>query len=235
MLCARNSSTPLAHAHGQPRMPEYELIHRDDVQATRAHASFTRPVVAAIPPDGGARRKPPVPGSVLPRPVNMGTYGTYHLQFQLWRPQAWNRRANFTDWTPGQMMTQLNSNFSHYFTFTGCGRHLRVGARCRLKTTVGLGAPVQVVAVAPDGFALRSLPGHPEGGGRMIRFQFQRFTNAAEISSMTLVVDGWGPLSWGSLLGPLNSSTVARTAWNTFQNNIRTRFPDRPPGDKNQV
>src|ERR1043166_2480224 len=48
MLCGRNGSAPLAHAHGQARMPEYELMNRDDVDGTRAHASFTRPGVAGI-------------------------------------------------------------------------------------------------------------------------------------------------------------------------------------------
>lgn len=179
-----------------------------------------------------ARVEPPpaAHGSVLPKPVNMGSYGTYHFRFQLWRDRTSKHRENFLDWTAAQMMTELNSNFSHYFTFTGCGKHLHVGDRCRLNTRLAPDAPVEVIAVAPDGFALRSLPGHPEGAGRTIRFQFQRFTNAAEISSMSLVVDAWGPLGKGSLLGPLNSSTVAQTSWDIFQNNIRNRYPDNPPG-----
>jgi hypothetical protein len=91
-------------------------------------------------------------------------------------------------------------------------------------------APVQVIAVASDGFALKSLPGHPEGANRTIRFQFQPFTNAAEISSMSLTVAGWGPSSNASLLGPLNSNTVAKKSWDIFQNNIRNRFPTGPTG-----
>jgi hypothetical protein len=169
------------------------------------------------------------PGSRLPDPVNMGSYGTYSLRFSLWRAKTAGHRANFLDWTPAQMMSQLNSSFSHYFTFTGCGKQLRVNATCNLKGPLGTSSPVKVIAIAPHGFALKSLPGHPEGGGRTIRFQFQRYTNAAEISTMSLAVDAWGPLGGISLSGPLGAK-AAEGFWNTFQNNIRERFPRTPPG-----
>jgi hypothetical protein len=190
------------------------------------------------PPSGGAAPVPPTtlappreqrPGSVLPDPVNLGSYGTYHFRYQLWRNSTKNRRANFTDWTPAQMMTQLNSNFSHYFTFTGCGRHLHVGDRCSLDTSFAPDGRVEVIAIAPDGFALRSRGGHPEGDRRTIRFQFQTYTNEAEISSLTLVVEAWGPLGRSSLLGRLNAS-FAKHIWGIFADNVKSRFPSTPPG-----
>jgi hypothetical protein len=168
-------------------------------------------------------------GSTLPEPEKRGGWSSYNFRFQLWRKPAPGGRANFLNWTPAQMMGELNAKFSHYFTFTGCGQHLSVGQRCDLKTITGT-APVQVIAIASDGFALKSLPGHPEGANRTIRFQFQPFTNAAEISSMSLTVDAWGPSSKASLLGPLNSNTVAKKSWDIFQNNIRDRFPAGSPG-----
>jgi hypothetical protein len=172
----------------------------------------------------------PKPGTVLPEPVNMGSYGTYSFRYQLWRGSNKHRKANFDDWTASQMMAQLNSNFSHYFTFTGCGKHLVVGAKCTLNTKLAPDAPVEVIAVAPDGFALKSRGGHPEGAGRTIEFQFQPYVNAVEYSSMSLLVQAWGPLGGSSLLGPLNSKTIAGTSWDIFQSNIKHRFPDKPPG-----
>jgi hypothetical protein len=207
---------------------------------TADRATMTRARVAAAGPTAtpsraarraSVRRRPESsstdPG--LPRPVNMGSYGTYSLRFSLWRAKTAGHRANFLDWTPAQMMSQLNSNFSHYFTFTGCGKQLRVNATCKLKGPLGTSSPVKVIAVAPHGFALKSLPGHAEGAGRTIRFQFQRYTNAAEISTMSLAVDAWGPLGGISLSGPLGAK-AAEGFWNTFQNNIRERFPSTPPG-----
>ena len=169
-------------------------------------------------------------GTTLPEPVNMGSYGTYHFRFQLWRSENKNRKANFNDWTGEQMMTQLNSNFSHYFTFTGCGNHLVVGEKCTLDVTAFPDAPVEVIAVAPNGFALKSGPWHPEGTGRIIEFTFEPYVNEVEYSSMSLLVQAWGPLGNSSLLGPLNSQTVAKTSWGIFEENIKSRFPDKPPG-----
>ena len=172
----------------------------------------------------------PAPGTTLPAPVNLGSYGTYQFRFQLWRNPDSHGRANFNDWSAEQMMAQLNSSFSRYFTFTGCGEHLAVGAKCSLNTTAAPDAPVEVIAVAPTGFALKSRGGHAEGAGRTIEFQFQPYVNAGEVESMTLLVTAWGPLSNSSLLGPLNSGTIARGSWAIFEHNIRNRFPSEPPG-----
>jgi hypothetical protein len=194
------------------------------------------PTPAPTPPPAPTPAPPaptppkPKPGTVLPEPVNMGSYGTYHFRFQLWRSETKNRKANFDDWTAEQMMTQLNSNFSHYFTFTGCGDHLVVGEKCRLDVTGSPDAPVEVIAVAPTGFALKSGPWHPEGTGRIIEFNFEPYVNEVEYSSMSLVVQAWGPLGNSSLLGPLNSGTVAKISWGIFEHNVITRYPDKPPG-----
>lgn len=184
--------------------------------------------------EGGKPQPPPSkpkPGTTLPTPVNMGSYGTYHFREVLFRKKSGKRRGpNFIDWTPEQMMTQLNRNFSHYFTFTGCGQHLHVGEKCSLDTTLAPDAPVQVIAIAPNGFALKSRGGHPEGAGRTITFRFQRYVNEAEVSTMSLEVEAWGPLGGSSLLGPLNSNTIAKTSWAIFSDNITHRYPDVPPG-----
>lgn len=173
---------------------------------------------------------PPARGTVLPEPVNMGTYGTYQFRFPLQRNKTANRPADFQDWTPEQMMAQLNSNFSGYFTFTGCGKQLHVGQRCRLKTTLAPDGPVEVIAVAPSGFAIRALPGHPEGAGRTIRFQFRPDRNqTGDVTSMSLIVEAWGPVRGAALAGTLNADIVALPVWSIFQNNIRQRFPDKPP------
>jgi hypothetical protein len=95
---------------------------------------------------------------------------------------------------------------------------------------IGPDGPVEVIAVAPDGFALRSLPGHPEGAGRTIRFQFQAYTNAAELFSMSLDVNAWGSLSMASLLGSLNSATFAQWSWNGFNRTFARDSPIRRGG-----
>ena len=47
---------------------------------------------------------------------------------------------------------------------------------------------------------------------------------------MSLEVEAWGPLGGSSLLGPLNSNTIAKTSWGIFGDNITSRYPDVPPG-----
>lgn len=52
--------------------------------------------------------------------------------------------------------------------------------------------PVEVVAVDGTGFALRSLPGHPEGADRTITFRFVTADVIGHPSVNALVVDAWG-------------------------------------------
>jgi hypothetical protein len=186
-----------------------------------------------VPPKPAPTSPPPTPtpGTTLPEPVNMGSYGTYQFHFLLGRPlDKIGNRGNFNDWTAEEMMTQLNTRFSHYFTYTGCGEHLVVGMKCTLDA-FGPDAPIEVIAVAPTGLAFRSRGGHPEGAGRTIVFQFQHEVNPVDEEWMTLRVEAWGPLSKSSLLGPLNSSVIAKKSWQGFANNIMRRFPNEPgPG-----
>jgi hypothetical protein len=211
-------------------VPNCNGAHGNPPGVTGAPPSTPAPTPTPAPAAPTPTPTPPTPGTTLPEPVNMGSYGTYHFRFQLWRDETKKRKANFNDWTAEQMMAQLNSNFSHYFTYTGCGEHLVVGARCTLDTTLAPDAPVEVIAVAPTGFAFKALGGHPEGAGRTIEFKFEPYVNAAEVSSMAMDVEAWGPLSKSSLAGPLNSMTIARTSWEIFEGNVKHRFPDKPPG-----
>ncbi|MGQ0575742.1 MAG: hypothetical protein ACT4RN_16295 [Pseudonocardia sp.] len=134
----------------------------------------------------------------------------------------------FPGTNPEQLMAQFNTNVDGYFTFSGCGRHIREGQVCQLGTPIGK-APVRVVAVSATGFALRSLPGHPEGADRTITFRFVTADVVGNASLKALHVDAWGPVSGASVLGPLNSATVAQASLQIFTDNINSRFPKNPP------
>ncbi|WSB58623.1 peptidoglycan-binding protein (plasmid) [Streptomyces cellulosae] len=78
-------------------------------------------------------------------------------------------------------------HFNSTFTFSGCGPVLKKGIRCELRPP---GAPIEVADVGSDSFTIRSLPGHPEGANRLIRFTL--FTQADQLR---LRVHAQGPPS----------------------------------------
>lgn len=75
-----------------------------------------------------------------------------------------------------------------------------------------------------------SLPGHPGGAGRTITFQFYAADVIGNASRKALVVDAWGPVGGASLLGPLNSATVAEVSWQILAGNTRAGFPQTSSG-----
>lgn len=169
------------------------------------------------PTTTSAASMPPPSSPGLPTPE--GGYASYHKELFI------NRLPRYD---AGQLMAQFNSNVDGYFTFTGCGRHLELREICQLRTPIG-NAPVEVIAVTGRGFALRSLPGHPEGAGRTIRFEFRPSDVVGNLTLKQLVIDAWGPVSAGSVLGPFNAATVAEVSWQIMAENINTRFPQDPP------
>lgn len=88
---------------------------------------------------------------------------------------------------------------------------------------------MRVIAVSPTGFALRSLAGHPEGADRVITFQFVPAEIIGNPTLKALHVNARGPVSKGSLLGPLNSATVVAASGQILADNINSRFPKDPP------
>lgn len=168
---------------------------------------------------GGKLQWFPTVGDTLPAPVNMGSYGTYSMDFQLFSPPKTNPQ------TPADVLHEVVQNFDRYFTFTGCGPTVYVGKECRLNTTASPDAPVRITAVSDDGFSILSLPGHPEGADRKINFKFYyAYISSLGQYEVRMRVEAWGPLNNSSLLGPLNSETVARQSWQIFQNNLRDRI-----------
>ncbi|MCT1585815.1 hypothetical protein M3E16_11395, partial [Corynebacterium sanguinis] len=150
-------------------------------------------------------------------PTYASGYGSYNQFYDIFNVSE--------QWTPQALNRELTTHFNQYFTFTGCPDALQVGAICNLETAVGVDAPVRVEAISPDGFTFKSLEGHPEGANRFINFRFVPIT-VTGITTIRLNVQAWGPVSDGSLLGPLNSATVARYSWSTLSNNLRRRTSD---------
>jgi hypothetical protein len=162
--------------------------------------------------------------SAEPLPTPQSGYGSYHKEYFI---------NNVPKYSTRQVMTQFNSNVDAYFTFTGCGLHLSLNQICQLDTPAGH-APVQVIALNDTGFALKSLPGHPEGAGRTIRFLFVRADTVDQPTFKALFVDAWGPTSGLSNAGPFNSATLAQYSWQRMADNINSRFPQDPPCDPNR-
>lgn len=152
------------------------------------------------------------------KPASLPTYGSAYGSYN----QFYDIFNISEQWTPQALNRELTTHFNQYFTFTGCPDTLRVGDTCNLDTAVGLDAPVRVEAISPDGFTLKSLEGHPEGAGRLINFRFVP-TTVTGITTIRLNVQAWGPVSNGSLVGPLNSLTVARYSWSRLAYNLRKR------------
>ena len=155
-----------------------------------------------------------VPFKPASLPTYDSSYGSYNQFYDIFNISE--------QWTPQALNRELTTHFNQYFTFTGCPDTLRVGDTCNLDTAIGLGAPVRVEAISSDGFTLKSLERHPEGAGRLINFRFVP-TTVTGITTIRLNVQAWGPVSNGSLLGPLNSQTIARYSWSRLAGNLRKR------------
>jgi len=174
------------------------------------------------PPANPTPPRPEFPSKRLPRP--RGGYGSY--------AQSHSMGGGFEGWRFGEIVDQLNTNFNGYFPFDGCGNHIQVGEKCTLQAP-GPNGPVKVTHIARNGFALKSLKGHPEGAGRKITFRFKRIKLRPDyfyLDQTYLVVNAWGPVGGLSHLGPLNAETVARHYWGNFASNMKYDFPRCPPG-----
>ena len=185
---------------------------------TRRYNNFVGGSIVWSPVDGAITDLYPV-SDTLPTNPQPGSYGSYSMGLPV------QGRV----WTPQQVATEVVNHIDQYFTFTGCGPTLYVGKTCDLNTDIGVPAPVQVIAINSTGFALKSLPGHPEGAGRTITFVFEANDVPGNLGLETLQVDAFGPLSNSSLLGPLNTEGTARPSWTIFADNISSRLPENPP------
>ncbi|MDQ1009805.1 hypothetical protein QFZ82_004290 [Streptomyces sp. V4I23] len=87
------------------------------------------------------------------------------------------------------MLTKATTDFSDHFPFKGCGQVLKEGQVCSLLplNVQMVEAPVKVIDIGPDYFVLMSLPGHPEGEDRSIRFTIHVAGN-----QLRLGVHAWG-------------------------------------------
>lgn len=185
---------------------------------TRRYNNFVGGSIVWSPSDGAITKLYPVE-STLPTNPQPGSYGSYSMDLPV----------QGGVWTTQQVASEVVNHIDQYFTFTGCGPTLYVGKTCDLDTDIGVAAPIQVIAINSTGFAVKSLPGHPEGAGRTITFIFEANDVPGNLGLETLHVDAFGPLSNTSLLGPLNTEGTARPSWTIFANNISSRLPANPP------
>ncbi len=188
--------------------------------------TYTDGRIPGVPSCGEKPAPQPAPAPApkeLPTP--QGGYGSYD--------QIYDLGTRFKGWSYGELTNQLTHRFSRYFSFQGCGARLRVGKECSLEAP-GPNGPVRVTTIAENGFALLSLPGHPEGAGRTITFRFFRTCAPSNdfqfCDHKYLRVNAWGPVSKASLLGPFNAETVAKHYWSKFRDNIKRRYPRCPKG-----
>lgn len=151
-------------------------------------------------------------------PTPQDGYGRYHLIFNL----GGTPRYRAIDILPS-----INTDFDRWFPYRGCGKRIAVGTVCTLDTPFGT-APVKVIALTDDGFALRSLPGHFEGPDRIIRFTFYTADMIGHLTHKTMHVDAWGPVSGMSLGGPLNGPGASVAAWQPFADTINSELPKEP-------
>jgi hypothetical protein len=116
--------------------------------------------------------------------------------------------------SPQQAWSEAQGQLSDLFPFTGLTDSLTPGA---VATLGGRGAPVppspvKVVAVGDNGFELVSLPGHPEGAGRLISFTIQQGQGG-----LVLDVSAGGPVSWFTLpTVPAVNTPFAHWVWGIF-------------------
>ncbi|MCG7438288.1 LGFP repeat-containing protein [Corynebacterium freneyi] len=148
------------------------------------------------------------------------SWGSYVHVYNVFSPEP-------KRWSPESINAEVTQNFDKYFTFTGCGSILEVGAVCNLETVINRPAPIQVTAISATGFAFKSLEGHPEGAGRTITFNFSRQPSGGA-NDVRLHVFAWGPNSAVTATGPLNSETLARYSWSRFVQNIQSRINSSP-------
>ena len=161
-----------------------------------------------------------VPTNNSTLPVAQDGYGSYNHQYLVFGEES-------ERWSPESLNREILQNFDSYFTFTGCGHEIYVGKKCDLNAVFDLKAPVEIVAATATGFAIRSLDGHPEGADRTITFNFYRWNvSGTAKNEIRMDVRAWGPVSAGSLLGPLNSESLARVSWSRFVRNIVERVND---------
>ncbi|MFF8430658.1 hypothetical protein ACF07Y_37070 [Streptomyces sp. NPDC016566] len=102
------------------------------------------------------------------------------------------------------------THFSTYFPFSGCGSVLVVGNSCTLMPG---SAPVKVDSIGSNYFILKSLPGHPEGPDRYIKFAFYILDN-----QLRLGVRAWGPSTYAAKATV--SSGTAEALWGQYATNL---------------
>ncbi|TVZ75332.1 hypothetical protein FB157_1682 [Streptomyces sp. BK340] len=103
------------------------------------------------------------------------------------------------------------THFSDFFPFSGCGSVLVVGKSCTLMPG---NAPVKVDSIGDNYFILKSLPGHPEGADRYIKFALY-----IQDGEFRLGVRAWGP--WTSVAKATVISGGASAIWGSYADNLR--------------
>lgn len=188
-----------------------ELVAPD---GTRRYNNFVGGSIVWSPADGAIADLYPV-SDTLPTNPQPGSYGSYSMGLPV------QGRV----WTPQQVATEVVNHIDQYFTFTCCGPTLYVGKTCDLNTDIGVPAPIQVIAINSTGFAVKSLPNHPQGAGRTITFVIEANDVPGNLGLETLQVDAFGPLSNSSLAGRLSTEGTARPSWTILLTTSHRGFP----------
>ena len=178
------------------------------ISATESFGDITLVDFKRAPADGPS--DPPEPGC---------GYGSYHYGYQF---------STGEGWTKEQIMSEIQTHFNNYFTFTSDAGELVTGVKINLEGPFGENEPVQVTAIAADSFSFVSHPGHNEGAGRVIKFSIVPAADNPVPGRLNweLRVAVSGPLSRGSLLP--GASWLNKGIWQIFADNLDSRLPTRP-------
>lgn len=128
--------------------------------------------------------------------------------------------------SPSDVARWVLSDMDDHFPFPGCGGNVWVGKVCSIKA-FPLQMPVRFERIWENGFALSSLPGHPEGAGRLIEFAFVYGPIRGGGTNILLTVRSTGPAT-----GCLMKKTCGRgfniaayhLVWNSWAISIGPEF-----------
>ncbi|MFD5869439.1 LGFP repeat-containing protein [Corynebacterium sp. NPDC060344] len=143
---------------------------------------------------------------------------------------------------------EVMNNMVKYFPVSGCPNEIAVGAICTFRGIGGRVGTAVVDRIADTGFSLKTLPGHPEGEGRVLTVRFDAVSSPPltsdknaeilfdtdEIKSsyegsdgtwLRLVIEAMGPSSQTQVAGPFSSDHIGRQVWPSMSQAVREGAP----------
>lgn len=208
------------------------------------------PVSDPTPVYGGTRQDF-VGGSIqaiVPTGVSLPAYD--NAEFSSYRQvRPLFAKDEHPDLTPQGLNREVLTHMNAYFPLGGCPDSPVTGTTCTFTGVDGTRGRVKIERIADTGFSLATLPGHPEGSGRLLTFRFDEVTAPAtaapeantsllfdsndlksEYSSsngtwIRLVIEATGPTSDTAVAGPFSSDHAAEQLFGSMSTAVRDKAP----------